>query len=469
MTGDDQVSQTNNVIEREKGLQRKLTQAQLTMIGLGGAIGTGLFYGSGFAVGMAGPAVLLSYLIAAVAALIMMAALSEMAVAHPTAGSFGAYAEMYIGPFAGWSVRYTYWFCQVIAIGGEVIAAAVYMQYWFPSIPSVVWMIGFSAVLVFVNARSVDNFGIFEYWFAMIKVSAIIFFIIAGAAVLLGIGIEPIGFSNLTSEGGFMPKGFNGVWMAVLMAIFSFVGVEVIAVTSGEAKNPEVAVPKAMRSMVFRLVLFYILSMSIMLCVVPWTQAGGKISPFVQVFSIIGIPYAAGIMNFVVLSAALSSMNTNLYLTSRMMFSLARGNYAPVSLGKLSKNGTPVNALLISTIGIALAVMLQKFGENSAYLYAFGVALFGALFVWVMILISFFAFRAKREKEGAKPLPFRMPLHPLLPGLGILILVAIMVSFYFQEFFRVGLYSGVVWMGIMIVSYQIWGRKQQNKDVSLSQ
>lgn len=452
------MSENNQIMEREKGLQRKLTHSQLTMIALGSAIGTGLFYGSGFAVGMAGPAVLISYLIAACAALIMMGALSEMAVVHPTAGSFGAYAEMYIGPFAGWTVRYTYWFCQVIAIGGEVIAAGVYMQYWFPSIPAIVWIVAFSAIMVYINSRSVENFGLFEYWFAMIKVAAIVFFIIAGAAMVLGIGFQPVGLSNLTAHGGFAPKGFTGVWMAVLMAVFSFIGSEVVAVTSGEAKNPEVAVPKAMRTMVFRLVLFYVLSMFIMLCMVPWTQAGGKTSPFVQVFSNIGIPYAAGIMNFVVLTAALSSMNTNLYLTSRMMFSLARGNYAPTIFGRLSKNGTPVNALLISTGGIALAVALQKFGENSAYLYAFGVALFGALFVWTMILITFFAFRAKRDPN--ERLPFRMPLHPILPGLGIILLVAIMISFYFHEFFRVGIYSGIGWMTLMTISYHFWGKKR---------
>lgn len=447
------------IVEREQGLQRGLTQGQLTMIGIGGAIGTGLFYGSGFAVGMAGPGVLISYLIAAVVALIMMGALSEMAVAHPTAGSFGTYAEMYLGSFAGYSVRYTYWFCQVIAIGGEVIAAAIYMQYWFPNIPSVIWMVGFSALLVYVNARSVANFGAFEYWFAMIKVCAIIFFIIAGLCLVLGIGVHPIGFGNLTQNGGFFPKGLSGVWMAVMMAIFSFVGVEVIAVTSGEAAHPEKTVPRAMRSMILRLVLFYLLSLGIMLCLTPWTQAGGKVSPFVQVFTQVGIPYAAGIMNFVVLSAALSSMNTNLYLTSRMIFSLSRGGYAPTSLGELSKQQTPVKALLISTLGIALAVILQKFGENSAYLYAFGVALFGALYVWLMILITFFKFRAKRI-ENSETLPFTMPGHPFLPALGIVLITAIMISFYFDKFFRVGVYSGIGWLIIMAISYYAFARKK---------
>ncbi len=453
----------NQIVEREQGLHRELSQRQLTMIALGSAIGTGLFFGSGFAVSLAGPGVILSYVIAATCALIMMGCLSEMAVAHPTAGSFGAYAEMYVGPFAGWSVRYTYWACQVIAVGGEVVAAGIYMQYWFPNIPGWVWMLAFSAVMIYMNARSVANFGAFEYWFALIKVTAIVFFIITGIAVLFGIGTEPLGFSNLTKHDGFLPLGLKGVWMGVVMAIFSFIGVEVVAVTSGEAKDPHKAVPKAMRTMVLRLILFYLCSLVIMLCVVPWVEAGGKVSPFVKVFSTIGIPYAAGIMNFVVLTAALSSMNANLYLTSRMMFSLARGNQAPSFLGKLSRAGTPVNALLASTGGIALAVILQTFGDEHAYLYTFGIALFGALFVWTMVLVTFFYFRAARERQEAEPLPTRMPLHPILPGIGIILLISIMVTFYFHDFFRVGVYSGLGWLAFMYLSYCVFGKKQSSK------
>jgi len=446
----------DQLIEREQGLMKTLSQKQLTMIALGSAIGTGLFFGSGFAVSLAGPAVILSYGIAAICALIMMGCLSEMAVAHPVAGSFGTYAEMYIGPFAGWVVRYTYWACQVIAIGGEVVAAAIYMQYWFPEIPSWIWMIAFSAAMLSVNARSVNNFATFEYWFAIIKVATILFFILTGIVVLFGIGIEPVGFANLTAHNGFMPFGFKGIWMGVMMAIFSFIGVEVVAVTSGEAKDPAKAVPKAMRTMVLRLIIFYLLSLTIMLCVVPWTAAGGKVSPFVTVFSIIGIPYAAGLMNFVILTAALSSMNANLYLTSRMLFSLSRGNYAPAFLGKLNRAGSPSNALFASTAGIALAVGLQMFGNESAYLYTFGIALFGALFVWSIILVTFFFFRSAAEREGRKPLTVRMPLHPFLPALGIVLLVSIMITFYFHDFFRVGIYSGICWLVIMYLSYRIF-------------
>ena len=216
--------------EREKGLAPSLTRAQVVMMGLGGAIGTGLFMGSGIAIGYAGPAVVLSYTIAGFVALVMVFSLSEMAVVHPTAGSFGVYAETYLNPWAGFVVRYTYWMIQVVAIGGEAVAAGVYMTYWFPGTPIWVWSIGFAVTLLCINARPVSAFGTFEYWFALIKVTAIVLFIVLGSIAIFGIGVDPIGFDNLTGlPGGFMPNGLGGVWMAVIMGIFSFNGVEVIA------------------------------------------------------------------------------------------------------------------------------------------------------------------------------------------------------------------------------------------------
>ena len=303
------------------------------MIGLGGAIGTGLFMGSGIAIGYAGPAVLISYVIAAAIAVVMVFSLSEMAVAHPTAGSFGVYAEIYIGRWAGFMVRYTYWFAQVIAIGGEAVAAGIFMQFWFPDIPVVLWALGFAAALIWVNARSVANFGSFEYWFALTKVVAIVVFIGFGLTFVLGIGVPAIGFHNLVGlPGGFLPNGWTGVWFGVLIAIFSFYGIELIAVTAGEADDPAAAIPAALRSMAVRLFLFYFLALGIMVSFVPWTEAGAKIvtqSPFVRLFEYGGIRHVAGVMNFVVVTAALSSMNTNLYLASRMLFSLSRGGFAP--------------------------------------------------------------------------------------------------------------------------------------------
>src|SRR5690348_11736248 len=266
---------TDNPSDRESGLRRSLGKAQLVMIGLGGAIGTGLFMGSGLAVGYAGPAVIVSYALAGFVALVMVFSLSEMAVVHPTAGSFGTYAETYLNPWAGFVVRYTYWISQAIAVGGEAVAAGLYMQYWFPQVPVWMWALGFCLVLLYLNSRSVGNFGTVESWLALIKVVASVRSLILGLVRIVGIGHPAIGLHNLTGlPGGFLPKGVAGLWMAVTVGIFSFNGLEVIAVTSGETKNPEIAIPSALRTMILRLFLFYVLSVAVIVTIVPWTETG---------------------------------------------------------------------------------------------------------------------------------------------------------------------------------------------------
>ncbi len=448
-----------DLVEREGGLHQSLTRGQIIMIGLGGAIGTGLFMGSGIAIGYAGPAVLISYLIAAFIAVIMVFSLSEMAVVHPTAGSFGTYAEMYLNPWAGFLVRYTYWMAQVIAIGGEAVAAGVYMTYWLPESPVWIWSVGFAIALIYINSRSVSNFGTFEYWFAMIKVVAIIFFIIVGITQIFGLTGEPVGLQNLTGlEGGFMPHGFGGVWMAVLIAVFSFYGIEIIAVTSGEAKDPASAIPAALRTMVLRLFLFYVLALTIMVTLIPWTEIGARVvteSPFVRLFSNVGILYAAAVMNFVVLTAALSSMNTNLYLTSRMLFSLSRGSYAPRILGKLGVNGTPVAATMLSGACILLAASLSRL-TPLAYNYLFGIALFGGIVVWIIILLSHLSFRRRHKDLG---LPVRMPLFPYLQIIGILLLAAILITMGLDtQFWNISWIVGVPWLVAVSLAYLVWKR-----------
>src|SRR6266852_3965203 len=376
------------VLDRESGLRRNLTPRQLSMIALGGAIGTGLFLGSAISVRLAGPGVILSYAAGALIALALMWALAEMAVAHPVAGSFGVYAEMYLHPWAGFVMRYSYWLAQVVAIGSEVVAAAIYCRYWFPGVPAWVWIAAFSAALMYVNARSVASFGWFEYWFALIKVVTIVLFLILGAALLLGIGFKSLGAANYTAHGGFLPHGWLGVGLGIAMAIFSYLGIEIIAVTAGEAEHPETTVPRALRRTLLRLALFYIGGV-----------AGLVQSPFVHVFQTVGIPAAAAVMNFVVLTAALSSVNCNLYLTARMIFSLARGGYAPAALGRLSRQGTPVAALAVSSGGMVAALLLDLRYRETAYLYMLGAAFFGGLFVWMMIFVTHLAFR--RHYRGA--------------------------------------------------------------------
>jgi AAT family amino acid transporter len=453
-------------IANEHGLARQLTERQMSMIALGGAIGTGLFLGSALAVRMAGPAVILSYIFTSVIALLLMYCLSEMAVAHPTAGSFGVYADLYVSPWAGFVVRYTYWAAQSIAVGGEAVAAAIYTQWWFPHTPIWLWVVVYSVLLIVINATSVGAFGTFEYWFSMIKVTAIGVFIVLGAAVLLGVHQQqPIGLANFHANGGFMPKGWLGVWLALAFVIFSFIGTEIVAVTAGEAHDPERSVPRAMRTMLFRLVIFYVGAITVLVGVIPWTQIqpgqGVSVSPFVRVFDVMHVPIAAQIVNFVVLSAALSGMNCCLYLATRMVFSLARGGYAPAALGRVTRRGAPVPALLMSAIGLGIATVVAIVFPNSAYVYMFGIALFGGLFVWLMIFVTHLFFRRQWVAQGGRTLPVRMPLFPVTTILGAMAVLAIIISTWWVEGMRPTLESGIPWLIALSALYFVSKRRKK--------
>lgn len=443
------------IVEREAGLHRNLTPRQLSMIAVGGAVGTGLFLGSALSVKLAGPGVILSYTAAATIALALMWALGEMAIAHPVAGSFGVYAEVYVHPWAGFAMRYSYWLGQVIAIGSEMVAASIYCKHWFPGYPSWIWIAGFSVALIWLNASSVSNFGTFEYWFAMLKVVTIVIFLILGAALLLGIGVPRIGVTNYVAHGGFLPNGWAGVWLGIAMAVFSYLGMEIVAVTSGEAKDPASALPRAMRWTFARLGIFYIGGLAVVVGVVPWNQVGLGESPFVRVFESAGIPAAAGVMNFVVLTAALSSVNCNLYLTARMLFSLARGGYAPAALGRLSKRGTPVMALLASSVGMVAALCLERRYSGTAYVYMLGSAFFGGIFVWLMIFVTHLMFRRRNARSGQVPVRFG-PRGPWASLFGVTALGAVLVSTWWVPGLRITLTAGLPWLLLITLCYFVW-------------
>ncbi|MGO4331579.1 amino acid permease [Cupriavidus sp. M-11] len=454
--------QFQQIVEREKGLRRSLSASQMTMIAIGGAVGTGLFLGSGFAIGFAGPSVLVSYAIGAFIALLLMGCLAEMTVAHPTSGSFGAYAEHYIGPLAGFLVRYAYWACIVLAVGAEVTATALYMKYWFPAVPGWFWIVSFSGALVLVNALSVDIFGAVEYWFSVIKIAAIVGFILLGAYVvfgaptLVGGGAQQAGFHHYTAHGGFFPNGIRGTWIAVIVSIFSYLSIEMIAVAAGEAQDPERAVMRAFRSTMVRLVLFYLLTLALMLAILPWTAAGHDQSPFVKVMEAIRIPGAAGVINFVVLVAALSAMNSQLYITTRMMFSLSRAGYAPRQLGQLSARGVPLPALLLSTGGIGIATLVSIVYPDASFTIMMAVSMFGALFTWMMIFITHYYFRRAWRARGDAPLRFRMWGFPVLTLLGAGLMLAVMLTTAFTQAFRMTLVFGVPFLVALTVAYFGW-------------
>ncbi|MDR6687736.1 L-asparagine transporter-like permease [Arthrobacter sp. 1088] len=442
------------------GLQRRLTGRQLSMIGLGGAIGTGLFLGSSLAISQAGPSTIIAYIVCGLVALIIAWALAEMVVVHPTAGAFGVLAHSYVGRWAGFVVRWTYWAIQCIAIGGEVIAAGIFVRFWWPDIPLWLSTVVFSVAILAVNAAAVNLFGKIEYWFAMIKVSAIVAFILLGLALLFfGLpGQAPLGLGKLTSDGGFMPNGIQGLLLAMVFVIFSFIGTEVVSVTAAESENPGRDVVRATRSMALRLTLFYVVAISIVLTVVPWTQtaqAGGNItaSPFVMVFSAANIPAAATIMNFVVLTAALSSANANLYLTTRMMHSLAAHKYAPAWAGKLTKRGAPAMALILSSIGLVIAAVISVVAADTAYLALFGISVFGALVVWILILITHMRFRFVRARHGLPQSPARLAGAPLTTILALLFLVAVLVSTLFIEGLTWTWVAGVPFFVALLIAY----------------
>jgi len=447
------------VAARETGLKKTLTKSQVIMISLGGAIGTSLFLSSGIALGYAGPSVLVSFAIAGFIAVAMVFSLSEMAVAHPAAGSFGVYAETYLSPWAGFVVRYTYWFAQVVATGFEAVAAGLYMTYWFPGAPVWLFSLGFAAVVLYVNCRPVNNFGSVEYGFSFIKVTAIVLFILLGISKIFGVASAPVGLYNLyLLPGGFFPHGLHGTWMAVILGLLSYVGIEVIAVTSGEVPHPEIAIPAALRTMAIRLFLFYVLALGVLAAVIPWTETGASVtvaqSPFVKVLSLSGIPSAAGIMNFVIISAALSGMNTNVYLCSRMLFSLARGRYAPRALGRLNKAGTPVIATLASGAFILSALGLAKLTPK-AYAYLQGIALFGAIIVWILILVSHLRFR---QRHRAADLVVRMPLFPAMQIAGLGLLCALLITMGLDKDWTLSLIVGVPWLILLSLGYFVWKR-----------
>ena len=459
----------DDIIERERGLRRSLSARRMTMIAIGGAIGTGLFLGSGFAISLAGPAVLVSYLIGALIALLLMGCLAEMTVTHPTSGSFGAYAEYYLGPLAGFLVRYAYWTSIVLAVGTEVTAVALYMHFWFPAFPGWPWIVGFSALLVLVNARSVNVFGAIEYWFSAIKVAAIVIFILLAAYIVFrapgavatasGAGAVPAaGFHHYTADGGFFPHGLWGAWVAVIVAIFSYLSIEMIAVAAGEAAQPEIAVTRAFRSTVLRLILFYLLTLALILAIVPWTAAGVDESPFVKVMRALQMPAAAGIFNFVILVAALSAMNSQLYITTRMMFSLSRAGYAPRRFGVLNRRGVPVQALLLSSLGIALATAVSVVAPKSAFVLMIAISSFGAMFTWMMIFVTHYAFRRARTRGGAA-LRFRMPGYPATTLLGATLMAAVLLTTAFTDAFRLTLVFGLPFLAALVLVYSLWYRR----------
>jgi amino acid transporter, AAT family len=441
--------------DQEQGLKRELNARQMAMVAVGGSIGTGLLLGSGAAIQVAGPAVIITYVLSSLVAWTVALAVGEMSAVHPAAGSFGVYAELYLNPWAGFIARYGYWFSVVIAIGAELVAAGTYMRIWFPNIPVVLWMLGFGVFLIAINLFSVGHYGTFEYWFALIKVVTIFVFILMGAVLLLGRRVHP----EYLTQGGFAPNGWPASLMAVSFGLYSFLGIEMVAISSGEARSgAEVA--RATRMAFATLTFVYVGAMAVLVGVMPWKNAGVAESPFVTVFKVAGIPAAGIIMNFVVLTAALSAANASLYVTSRMLFSLARAGQAPRRLGLLNQGGVPMGALLASMLGIVLAIVLQLRAPEQAYLYIINTSLVGGMIAWLVSLLAHVRFRRAISAEQLKSLGLRSRFGSAGSIFGFVAIVIVVASTWWVQQSSVAAKSAVFYIVILSGAYWLVKKKQ---------
>lgn len=444
----------------EQHIQRGLKNRHIQMIALGGAIGTGLFYGSATVVKMAGPAITLSYLIGGIVIFFIMRALGEMAVAHPVSGSFSQYAYQYWGELPGFIAGWNYWFNYVVVGMAELSVIGTYINYWLPDIPTWISALVCLVLVTLINVINVKAYGEFEFWFAIIKVLAIIGMIVFGIAMIvfgIGNGGQPVGFSNLWEHGGFFPLGFYGVVMSLVLVMFSFGGVELVGITAGEAENPEKTIPQAINQVVWRILLFYVGAMTVILAIFPWNQMETTGSPFVQIFSHVGISAAANLLNFVVLTAALSAYNSALYSNGRMLFGLAKQGNAPKFLGKLNSAGAPVNAVLVSTIFTLITVLVSYLNPEKVFLYFMALATISIIINWGTILIVQLKFR-KQMVQTKEPIAFKMPLYPLASYFSLAFLVLVVVIMAFMPDMRYSLYVAPVWLLGLYVAFKLKAR-----------
>nr|WP_234314991.1 amino acid permease [Streptomyces sp. NRRL F-5135] len=398
------------------------------MLGLGGVIGAGLFVGSGAGIALAGPGIVVSYLIAGVIAMCVMRMLGEMSAAMPASGSFSVHAERALGRWAGFSVGWLYWFLLVVVLAVEATGAAQIAHGWVPAVPQWAWVLGFMVLFTGSNLAAVRNFGEFEFWFAALKVFAIVAFLALGLLAIFGVlpDTEPVGLANLTDHGGFLPGGWQGVVSGVLAVIFAFGGLEVVTIAAAESDDPVRSVARAVRSSVLRILFFYVGSMLVIVTALPWTAQKAGLSPYVTVLDRIGVPSAGQIMNIVVFVALLSALNANLYGSSRMIFSLAERGEAPAFLLKVSVSGVPRQAVLASVAFGFVSVLLNLKWPDSVFLYMLNAVGAVLLFVWALIAVSQLRLRRRIEREAPERLVLRMWFFP---GLTWLTLAAMAVVF----------------------------------------
>ena len=448
-------------------LKRGLSARHIRFMALGSAIGTGLFYGSASAIKLAGPSVLLVYLIAGAAVYMVMRALGEMAVRNPVAGSFSEYASTYLGPMAGFVLGWTYAFEMIIVCLADVTAFGIYMGFWFPDVPRWTWVLGIVFLIGALNLCSVKVFGELEFWLSLLKVGAIIAMILAGFGIMLfGLGSTSgntvSSVSNLWTQGGFMPNGIGGMVASLAVVMFAFGGIEIIGITAGEARDPQRVIPRAINAVPLRILLFYVLTLFVLMSLYPWHQIGSQGSPFVQIFDNLGISSAAMILNIVVISAAVSAINSDIFGAGRMMYGLAKQGQAPQGFARLSANGVPWMTVLVMGAALLCGVVLNYLIPEDVFLLIAAIATFATVWVWLMILITQIAMRRTMSPEAVAQLKFPVPFWPVAPIVATAFMVFVFgVLGYFPDT-RPALIVGALWIVLLVIAYRVWVKPGQS-------
>lgn len=456
---------------QESGLRRSMGPRHLVMIAMGGVIGSGLFLSSGYTISQAGPlGAVLAYLVGAFMVYLVMSCLGELAIAYPVSGAFHIYAARSIGPATGFTTAWLYWLCWAVAIGSEFTASGLLMQRWFPQVDVWIWCVLFAAILFSLNAISSRVFGESEFWFSIVKVGAIVVLIVLGGAALLGFhtlaagGEHPMLFENFATTSGLFPNGFTGVLVTALAVFYAFSGSELIGVAAGETANPETSIPKAMRTTVIRLLIFFVGAIAVIAATIPYEQVGLDESPFVTVFSSIGIPFAADIMNFVIITALLSAGNSGLFSCARMLFSLSEEGHAPKAFRRLTKRGIPLLALSVSMVGGLASLICSVVSPELVYLALVSVAGFAVVGVWMSITASHFFHRRSFVRNGGdvSTLSYKAPLYPLVPILAFSLCLVSLVGIAFDPNQIYALYFGIPFViGCYVFFHFKYGRSRQ--------
>jgi amino acid transporter, AAT family len=438
-------------------LQRGLKARHIQLIAIGGTIGVGLFLGSARAIQSVGPALILVYALGGVAIFFLLRALGELLLYKPVAGSFATYAGEFVGRFAGFATGWSYWFMWVVVGMAEVTAVGIYVNYWLPDVPQWIPALAALALLYGANMLAVRVFGELEFWFALIKVVTILALIVGGLVIIV-FKVGDLGssasFSNLWSHGGFLPFGPLGVLLTLQIVMFAYSGVELIGVTAGEVENPAKTLPSATNSVIYRMLIFYIGALIVIMSLVPWNQLSATVSPFVFVFEKMGLTAGATVVNLVVISAAASSCNSGIYSTGRMLHSLALAGQAPATFGRLSRTGVPVRGIHFSAACMLIGVALNYFVPDEVFTWVTSIALIGTLWTWIMIMLAHLRYRQAVQAGGAPRVAFRMPGAPYVNWVMIGFLIVVAAMLWLDPNTRVALYVAPVWFALLAACYR---------------